>query len=161
MKNTSLSSCHCALNGNSFARTSSLEIIASCRSSLNPVSTGCATTRKTNLVEAIAYLCNLESFRTRKTQQLWYSEANAARMTALLEQQQVLRQCKLFFQPEVVRFISALRNMSFLSGSEFYSGGRSVISRTSSRAATFLQQNHLHPGSKLLPSSSGLHQGIG
>ena len=31
---------------------------------------------KTNLVEAIAYLCNLESFRTRKTQQLWYSEAN-------------------------------------------------------------------------------------
>ena len=50
---------------------------------------------KTNLVEAIAYLCNLESFRTRKTQQLWYSEANAARMTALLEQQQVLRRVQI------------------------------------------------------------------
>jgi DNA replication and repair protein RecF len=47
------------------------------------------------LVEAIAYLCNLESFRTRKTQQLWYSEANAARMTALLEQQQVLRRVQI------------------------------------------------------------------
>ena len=50
---------------------------------------------KTNLVEAIAYLCNLESFRTRKTQQLWYSEANAARMNALLEQQQVLRRVQI------------------------------------------------------------------
>ena len=50
---------------------------------------------KTNLVEAIAYLCNLESFRTRKTQQLWYSEANSARMTALLEQQQVLRRVQI------------------------------------------------------------------
>jgi DNA replication and repair protein RecF len=47
------------------------------------------------LVEAIAYLCNLESFRTRKTQQLWYSEANAARMTALLEQQHVLRRVQI------------------------------------------------------------------
>ena len=47
------------------------------------------------MVEAIAYLCNLESFRTRKTQQLWYSEANAARMTALLEQQQVLRRVQI------------------------------------------------------------------
>ena len=50
---------------------------------------------KTNLVEAIAYLCNLESFRTRKTQQLWDSEANGARMSALLEQQQVLRRVQI------------------------------------------------------------------
>ena len=50
---------------------------------------------KTNMVEADANLCNLETFRTRKPQQLSYSEANSARMTALLEQQQVLRRVQI------------------------------------------------------------------
>lgn len=50
---------------------------------------------KTNLVEAVAYLCNLESFRTRKTQLLWQTNAVATRLSALLEQQQVLRRVQL------------------------------------------------------------------
>ncbi|MEC7417974.1 MAG: DNA replication and repair protein RecF [SAR324 cluster bacterium] len=45
---------------------------------------------KTNLVEAIHYLCNLESFRTRKTSVLLNTESNTARLVGEVERNSVL-----------------------------------------------------------------------
>ena len=119
MKNTSLSSCHCALNGNSFTGTV-LQKLSPVAGRVGPGLNwlhGHNGQGKTNLVEAIAYLCNLESFRTRKRSN-WYSQANAARMTALPEQQRVFRRVQIILSTRGRQVwldhapFSALRNMS-------------------------------------------------
>lgn len=50
---------------------------------------------KTNLVEAVHYLCNLESFRTRKLTQLILSNSSLAALSAQIESREVLRHCRI------------------------------------------------------------------
>jgi DNA replication and repair protein RecF len=55
---------------------------------------------KTNLVEAVGFLCNLESFRTRKTNLLCHEGANQARLSAKIDQRRVLQKVKIVISPK-------------------------------------------------------------
>ncbi|MGA1597654.1 MAG: DNA replication/repair protein RecF [bacterium] len=50
---------------------------------------------KTNLAEALFYLCNLESFRTRKASQLLKTGVDAAVISGVVESRQVLRRIRV------------------------------------------------------------------